>query len=287
MKNKPQTRLSDNDTAILNFLWRWKLATTAALAQRFYPRSTRNAAYQRLWKLERAGFIRARFDETGNHCVWVLDKKGFAVVMERIAPLKDAGYFPSNWRHDLLVSAIHLGDGVFEDGPHLENVTEQEARRIDPEFLGKWLPFPGGHRPDGYWRIDSPSGKKLIILEVELTQKRDMDYQSIAHWIECDDVHAVLWIVPRASLAKSIQKNIEKSWVKPEVHSYVLLDAIIEKGWQAPIILGFETGKSIGDLLETQPRQPQEPNFMDFWMDTRKKPDYSKPPRIFRPTEFP
>ncbi|MBI3293254.1 MAG: hypothetical protein HYZ71_00830 [Deltaproteobacteria bacterium] len=79
----------------------------------------------------------------------VIKEMRWVAKRDRIPPLKDAGYLPSNWGHDLLVSAIHLGDGVFKDITGLETYTEQELRRVDPEFQPKWLPIPGGPRSDG------------------------------------------------------------------------------------------------------------------------------------------
>ncbi len=118
---------------ILHFLWRWKVATTAGLWKRFYPSLTLAAVYYRLWRMERAGLLDCKTN-SGLDYFWMLSKKGFEAIKQELPPLAEAGYRSEHWGHDLITSAIHLGDGLFNSIAGLEYWTEQELRRLDPEF---------------------------------------------------------------------------------------------------------------------------------------------------------
>jgi len=268
---------------MLHFLWRWKCATTSALHRRFFADREIGTTYQRLWKLEKTGVIRSLLDPTGVHRIWVLDKRGFHAIKDSLPPLKEEGYMLSNWGHDLLASAIHYGEGVQRRLPHLEYCTEQHLRRLEPEVIPTWVPKLWEYRPDGFWRAILPSGPRIIGLEVELTQKRALDYKSLGWKFDYCDADIMLWVVPRESLAKMIHSLVSETRRKKTEHNFVLLDPVIEKGWQAPVVLGSETGKTINELLGNIPSTDPEPVFTQFTLDTRKRAYKSRPPRIFRP----
>lgn len=256
----------------------------STIHRRFYASRDIGTTYKRLWTLDNGGFIRSQFDPTATHCVWVLDKRGFNAIKDGLPMLKEEGYLPSNWGHDLLVSAIHLGDGIYGALPHLEVFTEQQLRRIDPDFYPDWVPKHREYRPDGYWRTTSSTGKRIIVLEVELTQKRDLDYRSVGWKYEFDESDIVLWVVPRESLARTIKRELDKSDRGKAEHNFVLLGPIFDKGWQATVFLGSEAGKSINELLGNCPPSTPQLVFSQLSLDTRKRAYISKPPQIFRPT---
>ena len=64
-KTKKRAVLSDFDLKLLEFLWKWKVSTTAALSARFYPHKNLRRAYNRLLVLEKADLIQTRSD------IWV------------------------------------------------------------------------------------------------------------------------------------------------------------------------------------------------------------------------
>lgn len=274
----------ERDLPLLVFLWRWKMSTTSAIANKFYSGSSVNGAYQRLWKLKRAGFIRTRTDETGNFFVWILDKKGYAAIHSRLPLMREDGYLSENLRHDLVVSAIHLGDGIFGDLPGLEYFSEQELRRIDLSVFPSWVPNSKRHRPDGYWRVRTSTGQKLVALEVELSPKQDADYETIARFYDDHaEINAVVWIVPRPQVAHKLHTLFERTSRREYKHSFILLDPIYDVGWQVPVSLGHNIDKSIADILETGPSRSRDAAFGHVSFDVRRTPQKSKHCKLFRP----
>src|SRR5579885_720950 len=93
---------SQRDLPLLQFLWTWKLAPSAVLAARFFPEASANRAYNRLNALERARYIHGRTDEHGQSHVWMLTKKGYTAVRDKLPPLKEEGFRSESIRHDLI-----------------------------------------------------------------------------------------------------------------------------------------------------------------------------------------
>ncbi len=280
-----QTQISDRDYKVLCFLWKWKVATTSAIHQRFFAPTSKFAAYIRLYRLEKAGYIQSRFDESATHCVWMLNQRGFAVVKQWMPELEESGYLPNNRGHDLIASAIHLGDGVFEELSGLEVFTEQELRRNFPEFYPEWLPQTRSFRPDGYWRVTLPEGSRTIALEVELNQKRDQDYCALGNrYRDQKKVDCVLWVVPRESMGRTIHRHLLKYVEGHSKHNFVLLEDVYQKGWQAKVFEGPEHPKSIDEILANQRGTTREMVFSRISLDTQKSAKISKTPQIFRPS---
>jgi hypothetical protein len=76
---------------MLEFLWKWKVSTTAALSKKFYPARRPQNAYKRLWELEKGGFIQAKLESTQRKSLWTLTRKGFQAIQERLPELKEEG----------------------------------------------------------------------------------------------------------------------------------------------------------------------------------------------------
>lgn len=287
VNNRKAILSEERDIPLLNFLWRWKMSTTSAIAQRFYSHSSVNGAYMRLWKLKRAGFIRLRTDVTGNFFVWTLDKKGYEAIRSRLPVLREDGYLSENLRHDLIVSGIHLGDGIFGHIQEIELWSEQELRRIDLSFFPSWVPRSKRHRPDGYWRLVDSTGQKLIALEVELSLKPDTTYELTARFYDDHtEINEIIWVVPRPNMAQKIHALMEKASRRGYKHSFVLLDSVISLGWQAPVIHGHRFNSSIADILETEPKRTRKALFGQFSFDTRKSPHKSKHCRLIGAPSF-
>lgn len=273
---------STKDLPLLMFLWQWKVSTTAGLSRRFYPERSPAKAYVRLWKLERAGFIRARCDDSSEHFIWMLDKRGFHALRLRLLEMKEEGYLSENMFHDLIVSAIHLGDSLDKTIPSIEFCTEQELRRLDPASLPAWVPSCS-RRPDGYWGINTVSSHKVIALEVELSVKPDSEYESIARFYEeREGIHQVLWVVKRASIAEKLHEIFKNNTRRTFKHSFLVLDPFYSHGWQAAIHCGVDAGKSIARLLGNNCETSAIQVSGQFLLDTRKTPHKSKHCRIFR-----
>lgn len=277
---------SSKDLPLLMFLWRWKVSTTAVLSHKFYPERTPAKAYEKLRKLERAGFIQARCNHTADHFIWMLDKRGFSVLRFHLLDMKEEGYLSENMFHDLLVAAVHLGDSLFKEINTIEFFTEQELRRLDPVTFPEWVPHCS-RRPDGYWAVRQNSGYKVVALEVELSIKADAEYESIARFYEeREGVHQILWVVKRASIAKKIHALMERVTRRAFKHSFLILDPFYSLGWQAPIHCGLDAGKSINQVLGNTCGTAGLPVPQQFHLDTRKSPHRSSNYRFSQPQSF-
>src|ERR1700733_1820508 len=95
--------LTRRDFDVLLFLWKYKLATTRAISEKFFYSEAPwgNAGYKRLMTLNGRGYIdsiRANFDR--KHC-WRLNEKGYKIIRDSL-PLLKAKYFkPEHMGHDL------------------------------------------------------------------------------------------------------------------------------------------------------------------------------------------
>lgn len=245
---------NQRDVPLLLFLWNWKLATTAAIAHRFF-RNCRSGipAYNRLLQLKRSGFIEQRADVRAQKVVWTPSAKGHAAIADYLPPLREEGYKSENIHHDWIVSAVHLGDWLNGKPQGAELFTEQQLRRFDPEFYPSWVPKSDLHRPDGYWLLPNGNGSRVVALEVELARKRSSDYQNVAEFYsEAERIGSVLWVVPSLTTGKRIQRQIQKSQVaRTDLHNFVILKSFLSSGWQAVIELGPDTGRTIESFLGT------------------------------------
>lgn len=291
-RRKPKTRgpvamlsLSE-DLPLLMFLWRWKVSTTAVLSRKFYSHRSGQAAYLRLWKLEKAGFIRSISNNTANMFIWTLDRRGFESIRPHLPDLKEEGYSSENIFHDLLVAAIHQGDCIFKKLSGVDFVTEQELRRLNQPSLPGWVP-ECDRRPDGYWRVRNDSSHKVVALEVELSPKVESEYDSIARYYEeRDGIDQILWVVRRESVAEKMFEVMQNATRRKFKHSLIGLDPLYSSGWQAAIHCGLDAGKTVNQVLQNQPLKGLKPVLGQFSLDTRKTPHKSKPCEVFRPPNF-
>ena len=123
------------DIPLLVFLWQWKLSTTAALACRFFPERSLPTAYHRLWLLEKAKFIREHTDRYRKRFAWGLDQKGYHAIRELLPALREEGYKSENIGHDLLVTAVHIGDWLLGAPTGAEVFSEQQLRRYHSDYF--------------------------------------------------------------------------------------------------------------------------------------------------------
>jgi hypothetical protein len=83
----------ERGTPLLKFLWTWKLASTAALARRFFPQATNPvSAYNWLLALKNRGYITLRTDERGENSLWTLERAGFRAIRDLLPVLREEGY---------------------------------------------------------------------------------------------------------------------------------------------------------------------------------------------------
>ncbi len=283
-----RTRLTiDRDVPLLYFLWRWKLSTTSAIVASFFPNLSVGTAYRRLWRLEQGGFIRCRSDESGKLFLWTLDKRGFAVEKATMPPMREEGYLSENMVHDAIVSAIHLGDGLVTNNNAIEHFTEQELRRVDPEHYPEWISKYATHRPDGYWRVTEGDSQRIIALEVELSLKKDFEYESVGrHYDRIDKADDVIWIIDRPSCARKIHRMTSVASRKPNKHSFIELSHIYSQGWQATVSFGKQTGKSLASMVSNTLTTNYQHVVTLLMLDARKSPQRSTRCRFVTPPSF-
>ncbi len=276
---RPRIILSERDQALLLFLWRWKFATSLMLARRFYSESSEWAAYKRLLKLHKGGFIQSVYPRHEAHHFWCLTQLGFRLLQGKLSPLSQAGFLSEALEHDLLVTAAHLGDWIKAEPPNALLFTEQELRRISPEHYPAGIPKSQIHRSDGYWLFNNGKAQRLLALEVERSFKSFENYENVARfYAEDTKASEVIWIVDRLQNAKSIQKHFVES-IGPEAncHSFILVKDFIEHCWQSKFVVGKSRDQTlrsvIGNSMGTQWDHGPKFNFYD----TRKKPKDSAP----------
>lgn len=307
-RKKDKVLTNARDAAVFEFLWRWKLATTRALAEKFFGSAKTDTAYNRLLRLRNVGYLKLRsLDPEGRKFVWTLSQKGFELLTNRLPELNDEGFRSENLEHDHLVTAMHLGEWLVATPENVEIFTEQELRRFHLEHYPSWVPRTDYHRPDGYWRVPYKNRMITVALEVELTPKVDKRYFLVAEFYQKNsDISRVVWLVRSHGIAKAIQEKF-RSAVKSEalIHNFVVRADFESLGWQAPVFLGHEQGRTLAFALgirETAPMQcrMQYPSgrMVTALLDTRKRPGNSTfstktaPARFvdrmaYRPSEYP
>jgi predicted transcriptional regulator len=112
MKQKQLQRPTLKEFRIMKYIWRWKVATTAALTARFYPdyHWDTMTTYWKLWRLKKRGLVTIVQTNLAQEYVWALTTAGFKVLLPDMPSLKEKGFASENVAHDLMVQAAHLGD---------------------------------------------------------------------------------------------------------------------------------------------------------------------------------
>lgn len=244
---------------ILQFLWRVKVASTSALFLRFEKEFSwrEHTAYKRLMILRRKGCVDTKSDDSGTFKVWTLTAKGFRAIRHKLLALKEEGYASESVSHDLHVLAAHYGEWISKsEAQDVRFVTEQELRRIDGADLPAWTRGLQIHKPDGVWYFPETSAKKIVALEVELSRKRQGQYQELGlFYAEETNVNSVLWIVQSTGHAKSMRSAFEaKTNAFKDIHNFALIDDLKTSGWAAQIFAGPNENQSIHNFLENMRR---------------------------------
>lgn len=257
IKNKDFTTITERDYEVVKFLWKWKVSTTAALTLKFFPNTAPHTAYNRLLELEKRKVILGRADLSGKYFVWTLTADGNARCKNSDIHLKDDGYRSEYPAHDLLVAAAHNGDWLLSKPENIEIFTEQQIRRYASDAYPSWVPTLDIHRPDGYWRIHHGDSARTIALEVELHHKAKSDYRRVAlFYNHFTSIRRVLWIIPQASTARHLAKELENKDDEWNPHIFTTVAEFEEHGWAAPILVGHDTGSTIAEVLGAKTTKP-------------------------------
>jgi hypothetical protein len=255
-KGNKKIRLNpERDLAILHFLWKWKVSTTKVIAARFFGNTNARNGYVRLAELAKAGLVECRVDLTGHKYVWLPGERGFEIISPNLPLLKEEGFRSEHIGHDLISSAVLLGEFLKDQPNDTTLISEQELRRVHDTRLPSQIPKGNSRRPDGYWCIERGKSSKLIALEVEIAQKSESEYKHIGYsYNQATSVDQVLWVVKSGSLALKIQNSFSRSELeKRNIHSFVLLSDFLKSGWQARVVSGHMLRLSIFDILGVIP----------------------------------
>lgn len=285
-RRKSGVTLTERDHALLLGLWKWKGATTAALAEEFFNGRDSDAAYGRLRKLASCRYVElVPLRDTGGH-LWSLDRNGFNQIRNSLPILREAGFRSEAVDHDYLCTAMQRGPWLSALPAGMEQVSEQELRRCHADHLPQWVPSSNIHRPDGYSRTLLLGKSIIIAFEIELNRKRRSDYDLVAHFYQqTSEIYRVVWLARNASDARWFHNKIRVA--TPEdylMHLFVLLPDFLRQCWEAPILLGHESGHSLSHVLCREVSQSPLNGETPSILDRRKRP-YSS--IICRATERP
>lgn len=252
------------EISILTFLWTWKLATTTAIAVKFFPGSKRmgHAAYKYLNRLKDLGYIKLKLCEHSESKVWTLASRGFDRIKDELPPLISSGTGSEAIRHDRYVMAFHLGLNLTQEYTNVKKISEQMLRALQRDALPDWVPSHEGHRPDGYWKVpvirEGKPEAKVVALEVELSKKSEADYGKIAEFYsQCDYLEDVIWIVPTLDQIKRISRALgARDSGAEKLHKFFLLEHALKLGWEAPCVGRARRGATISQILETPLWEP-------------------------------
>ena len=229
--------LTHRDSKILNYIWRWKLASTTSIHEAINKISSKYSTYKILDKLERSGFVGSYFDYEERFYVWQLTSKGFSVVRKKFDELAEEGYLSENPYHDRLVQAFHLGEWSTYHSPNAIFWTEQEMRRFDVADYPEWVPKSKEHRPDGYTRVVGAKKAYTLAFEVELSTKRISKYETTMQFFKhARQIDRVYWLVDQTYTREQILKA--KACVNDEsfnYHVFIDLEDFKKNGWDAVI----------------------------------------------------
>ncbi|MBC7421114.1 MAG: hypothetical protein H7328_10335 [Bdellovibrio sp.] len=245
MKNKSRKRpvgrppfLTERDCRILNYLWRWKVASTASVHEMINRPSSEYSTYKILFKLEGAGFVISQFDYAGNFSVWTLSKQGFLIVKSKLPELSDDSFSSDHFEHDRLAQAFHLGEWATHQFPIVEFFTRQEIQRIDVMDYPDWVSKSKEHQPDGYTRVTGSKMTRVFSFEVELFARRESKYETMLQFYKyARSLARVYWLIDSPETKEQILKA--KATVNDEsfnYHVFVDLSDFLKNGWDAVIV---------------------------------------------------
>jgi hypothetical protein len=227
--------LNTRDKAMLEFLWRHRVASFQAIYQIFFCERTMLGCYNRLRKLKRLKFVISKGIDGLDGRLWSLNDRGMAYVKREIGDLRNLAYKSHSPIHDHLVMSALLGDWYRKLPQSVEIITEQELLSGYPSEIPSGLQDPEGHRPDGLWKFKKAGNLKLVALEVEVSPKSDGRYTNIFQFYDNHyHIERVIWIVDGRSLLRRIHTNLlRNSQIRQADHLFILLEDFKKLSWAA------------------------------------------------------
>lgn len=231
----PSFYLTPRDKLMMQYIWRWKIASTASIHEAVNRTASPYSTYKILERLEKNRFMESRFEFAERFYVWQLTEQGFHSIKNYLGELKEDGFLSENHRHDRLVQAFHLGEWATHQFPKVVFCTEQEMRRREVADYPAWVPQTGEHRPDGYTRIVGQKKPVTIAYEVELSAKNVQKYEAVLRFYRTARIiDRVIWLVESPMVRDTILRA--KACIKDDstnYHLFVDLNDYLQNGWDA------------------------------------------------------
>lgn len=244
MKTTKYCDITERDYLLMRFLWKWKAASTQALAKKFFTEANAFTAYRRLLHLVDDGFIGTFQIDGPFNKAWILKEKGFKHILPYLGDLKSKGYKSATYPHDFLATAFHLGEWLTQQPDNTQTYSEQQLRCYPSDLWPEWIPRSTLHRPDGYSACQSREGRVVVAFEAEVSPKGQQRYESVVTYYDNQPaINYVFWVVDSKSTLNCVRNNFEKLKVREwSKHQFVLQSEFKKKGWMAP----FTEGKFVG-----------------------------------------
>jgi hypothetical protein len=229
--------LSSRDAKILEYIWKWKIASTASIHEAINRPQSEYSTTKVLERLKANGFILDFHHPRERFYVWSLTEFGFAATAQYLGEIAEDGYLSENHRHDRLVQAFQLGEWSTHQNPRVLFFTEQDLRRRGVEYYPSWVPHTTEHRPDGYTRIAGTKRQWTFAFEVELSAKSTQKYEGILRFYKLSaGIDRVFWLVGDPFIKDQILSA--KACIKDDstnYHVFVDLGDYEKNGWDAQV----------------------------------------------------
>ena len=229
--------LSPRDGKILEYIWKWKIASTASIHEAVNRPLTEYSTSKVLERLRANGFIVDHHHPRERFYVWSLTEFGFAATAQYLGELEEEGFLSENHRHDRLVQAFQLGEWSTHQDPRILFFTEQDLRRRGVDHYPSWVPHTKEHRPDGYTRIVSSKRQWTFAYEVELSAKSIQKYEGVLWFYKLSSgIDRVFWLVGDPFIKDQILSA--KACIRDDstnYHVFVDLADYEKNGWDAQV----------------------------------------------------
>ncbi len=241
------------DVDLFLLLWKYRVLSTRAIWCALYDKVAIKTCYERLMKLAKANYIRC-ISVGENGSAWTLSVNGFQAIRDVIPELKVPGYGSESPTHDLMVLVAAFGDHWPSLPAGVLLLSEEEIKRVPLEYLPDWYPVDLLRRPDGLWLVQDGIQSTCIAFEMETTKKTLSSYEIIARqYQDASTVSRVVWFVSTLNVAELLQSAFQNRAGSHDFkHSFVLISDLVSNSWDAPVILGRDSGFSLCDFLKNQ-----------------------------------
>ena len=254
-KKKSDPIITDRDRKLLLFIWKYRISTFQTLRTVFFAQAKPSTAYDRLCCLRSGVYIRSAYLNGTHDLVWMLDKRGFEFLAERILPeLTAKTYKPQSGYHDLLVMSALLGEWLLVQPSGVGLISEVQLRTTDVQGIPAALKKDPGHYPDGIWMSSTGKERKGIGLEVEISGKTvDRYVQTCSFYTSQLFFDHVIWIVMDSGHAKQILDASEKYGIPRDgVHLFIGKRDFEKRIWQSHFLNQSMRHLSLSEFLNSK-----------------------------------